>query len=285
MQAQQQTAERSVTRAVNVTSRVAMSMDDLKKRVPSVFATKASQKMGDRYTFISTATVVGALSKMGLVPVEASQRKSQEATTARHLVRFARVADVGLAKARKVGEVTPEVVVANSHNGRSRLKIYFGMFRLACANGLIVADKTYAGLARRHTGDLAGIIEEVEEVLSHTKDVMLNVTSMQKTILSNAQRTAFANDALKLRYANPETGKLIGAPVTSADLLVPRRDLDEGVDLWHTFNVVQENLMRGGLEGKSANGRLVRTREVQDVRKVLTFNTELWSLAAARIAH
>lgn len=266
----------------NLNYRAPLSMDQLRKSVPSAFATKASSKMSERYTFVPTSTVIESLTKMGLVVVEASQRRSQEAGYARHLIRFAHRNDLTPTKARKVGEVIPEVVWSNSHNGRCRPKLFFGMFRLVCANGLIVADKMFAGGAWRHLGDIATIMHGVEETLGHTKEVMGRVVSMQRTLLTDAQRNAFANQALALRYADEE-GKVV-APITAELLLAPRRPEDQSKTLWHTFNVVQENLMRGGLEGKSANGRVVHTREVHDVRKVLSFNTELWSLAAERIA-
>lgn len=266
---------------VGMQARTAWSMEQLKKVVPSVFATKASMKMGDRYTFIPSLMAVEALAKMGLVPVAGSQRKSQDAATARHMVRFARLADIG--KKRSKGDRYVEVVMSNSHNGRSAFKFYFGIFELICGNGLIVATNEFAGMVRRHTGSIADIMQEAEIVLSRTNEVTGCVDKMLKRVLSKPERMKFANDALALRYADPDTGKVV-APITADSLLVPRRTEDEGDNLWKTFNVVQENLLRGGLDGKSAHGRAVRTREVNDVRKVLTFNTSLWSLAAERVA-
>jgi len=53
-----------------------------------------------------------------------------------------------------------------------------------------------------------------------------------------------------LRFADSE-GK-ITTPITPAQLLAPRRYADEGKDLWHTFNRVQENVIAGGLSAISA---------------------------------
>jgi hypothetical protein len=36
------------------------------------------------------------------------------------------------------------------------------------------------------------------------------------------------------------------APITPEQIINPRRVLDRGQDLWTTFNVVQENVIRGG---------------------------------------
>jgi hypothetical protein len=268
--------------AANIKTRRALTPAELKAKVPSVYATKASPKMGERYTFIPSSTVVEALAKMDLVPVDAQQRKSQESTSARHLIRFARNADLKKLEGRKVGEVLPEIVFSNSHNGRCRAAIMFGMFRLVCANGLIVADRTFAGMATRHAGELEAIMAKVEETLGHSGKVLSLVDDMQRVKLSDTQRTTFAAAALALRYVD-EDGKVV-APITAPDLLKARRPQDEGNDLWRTFNVVQENMMRGGLEGKSALGRVVHTRELHDVRKVVSFNAALWQLAAERVA-
>lgn len=267
--------------ATNLTRRTILTTEDLRKRAPSAFATKASNKMSDRYAFIPSTVAIDALRKMDLLPVEASQRRAQAVDSARHLIRFARKEDL-VAKAVK-DEVYPEVVLSNSHNGRCAWKLYLGLFRCICANGMIVADQMFAGMVRRHIGEVKEIMAEAEEVLGRMKQITPRISAMRKTALTESARHDFAAAALALRYTDPDSGKIL-APIMPKDLLAVRRPQDNGMDLWHTFNVVQENLMRGGLEGKSAGGRVVHTREVKDVRKVLTFNTDLWTLAVERIA-
>jgi len=58
-------------------------------------------------------------------------------------------------------------------------------------------------------------------------------------------------------------------------------------DLWHTLNVVQENVVRGGLHGMQhgvdPNGRKtfrrVTTREVRGIDQDVKLNRALWMLA------
>ena len=50
-------------------------------------------------------------------------------------------------------------------------------------------------------------------------------------------------------------------------------------DLWAVFNRVQENLVKGGLNGRTANGRNQRTRPVQGIDQNLRLNRALWLLA------
>ncbi|MFM9755269.1 DUF932 domain-containing protein, partial [Streptomyces turgidiscabies] len=54
---------------------------------------------------------------------------------------------------------------------------------------------------------------------------------------------------------------------------------DRKNDLWAVFNRVQENLVKGGLNGRTANGRNQRTRPVQGIDQNLRLNRALWLLA------
>ena len=50
------------------------------------------------------------------------------------------------------------------------------------------------------------------------------------------------------------------APVTAEQLIEARRPEDLGHSLWTTFQRVQENVIRGGQPGRSAQGRRMHTR-------------------------
>ena len=60
---------------------------------------------------------------------------------------------------------------------------------------------------------------------------------------------------------------------------MPRRFEDRRDDLWTTFNRLQENLVKGGLEGRSRNGRATRTRPVNGIDQNVKLNRALWVLA------
>ena len=58
--------------------------------------------------------------------------------------------------------------------------------------------------------------------------------------------------------------------IRPAHLLTARREADytdgEGRrDLWRTANVLQENLLQGGVQGRNERGRRVRTRPIKSV--------------------
>jgi len=90
--------------------------------------------------------------------------------------------------------------------------------------------------------------------------------------LTAGEQGAFADAARELRFADGE-GE-IKTPITAAQLLRPRRDEDANgpvgwrgsrtevgpkQDLWHTMNVVQENVIKGGLHAH--NGQPMNTLE------------------------
>ena len=69
------------------------------------------------------------------------------------------------------------------------------------------------------------------------------------------------------------------APVTDTQLVASRRPQDTPSDLWTVLNRVQENVARGGLPGRSAQGRRMTTRAVQSIDASVQLNRALWVLA------
>jgi hypothetical protein len=92
------------------------------------------------------------------------------------------------------------------------------------------------------------------------------------------QRLDFAAEDLALRFRGSATGGV------DAARLVPRRAEDVGSDLWRTFDVVQENVLRGGILRRSVRNRLSHTRRIAAIKEDVRLNSGLWDLALARAA-
>jgi hypothetical protein len=92
---------------------------------------------------------------------------------------------------------------------------------------------------------------------------------------------ALAEAAHVLRFADADGD--INTPIRPDQLLIPRRRDDRANDLWTTFNVVQENVIKGGLSamGRDANGRRRRTttRQVNGIDQDVRLNKALFVLA------
>ena len=53
---------------------------------------------------------------------------------------------------------------------------------------------------------------------------------------------------------------------------------DGSRDIWKTFNVIQENIIRGGVRGTNAKNRTMKTRAVTSVQNDININKALWKL-------
>jgi hypothetical protein len=240
------------------------------ERIPSIYATHPSAKVSERYGFIPTSVIVHALERSGFVPVKAQAARSsrERVAFAKHLIRFRHQEHMNT----QVGDWLPEVVLVNSHDGSSSYQIMAGVYRLVCANGMIVGN-SFAEARVRHTKNTPDeIVDASFRVIESLPGIADGIEDMRAITLEAGERQAFANAALALRYEEGE------APIRAAQLLEPRRYADTASDLWTTFNTVQEHLLRGGDRTLNATRR-TKTRRISSVGKDVALNRALWTLS------
>jgi hypothetical protein len=204
---------------------------------------------------------------------------------AKHLIRFRHQGDLTGSGERRVGDTSFEVTLRNAHDGTAAYEFLAGLFRLICLNGMTVDEGTVASVHVRHSGNrehqVGQVIEGAYTVLDQGPRVIEKVKSWQQIELSQDERMAFAEAAHTVRFADAEG--TVETPIQARQLILARRPADMGNDLWKTFNVIQENAVRGGLSAMSrdANGRPKRstTREVRGIDGDLKLNRALWQLA------
>ncbi|MFK8694454.1 DUF932 domain-containing protein, partial [Escherichia coli] len=92
-------------------------------------------------------------------------------------------------------------------------------------------------------------------------------------ILSPPARQALAQAALTYRYGDEHQ------PVTTADILTPRRREDYGQDLWSAYQTIQENMLKGGISGRGAKGKRIHTRAIHNIDTDIKLNRALWVMA------
>ena len=254
-----------------------LSNEQLHRVAPSIFATAADENRSERYRFVPTIEVVDALRNEGFMPVKvgASRCKTEDGIDyVKHSIRFRRESDMNT-KLAKVGNVLPEIALTNSHNGTSGFIVDPALLRLVCSNGLVVSDSQGA-LRYRHGGkdDLTGrVLDGVFSIVEDFPLIADNIERWSGLDLTQDQRMAFARAALPLRFDDT-------AGVKADQLLVPHRYGDNKPDLFTTFNVVQENLIRGGVRlNRGPSGRVQRSREIKSVDRDLKLNRALWVLA------
>ncbi len=254
-----------------------LSSETLQHTAPAVFAPSAHERLTAAYTFVPTGRVLDALAQAGFFPVEARQTRTRTASPlhARHLIRLRRRLETV-----ELREAVPELLLLNSHDGTSAYQLRAGLYRAVCTNGLVVSVGVMPAWRVLHRGDVVDEVVRGALEMSERFGVLATlVERMERTILDEGQRLAFATEALALRFPNDRPGS-----VTPADVLRPRRSEDVGNDLWHVVNVLQEALLQGGDLRRSARNRLTHIRRITAIQSGLRLNSALWDLATARAA-
>jgi hypothetical protein len=248
-----------------------LSDDQIRTVAPSIFADTPHESRSERYSYIPTAAVLTELRKEGFQPFMVCQtrvRHEDRRDYTKHMLRLRHASQINGAEAN-------EIILLNSHDGSSSYQMLAGLFRFVCHNGLVCGD-TFADVRVPHKGNVTDhVIEGAFEVLHGFERVQDSRDAMQGITLDNGEAEVFAKSALTLKY--DDSGKAL--PITETQILRPRRYDDNRADLWTVFNRVQENLVKGGLSGRAANGRRQRTRAVQGIDQNVRLNRALWLLA------
>lgn len=249
-----------------------LTNEEMLRRAPSIFSEKASSKLTDKYSFIPTSTLVTTLGEAGWYPVKAQQSNShnpEKLPFKKHKIQF----ENGLAF-REVGDIVPQIHISNSHDGLNSFEFNLGLFRLVCSNGLVTAHSQFASIRIRHKGFAKEkVFAAIEEITKQIPMVLDYVERMRSVNLTQEQQVQFARNAAELRWKDKHV------PVNPAELLHIRRPEDAGDSVWHVYNRVQENLIRGGMEGLSATNRPRRVRSVNALDLDYNINRGLWEMA------
>jgi hypothetical protein len=258
-----------------------LSRDRLMSIAPSAYADAAYTKTSDRYAFFPTDTVIEALRETGWAPVIAQEQRARQEERfgfQKHMVRFHRREELGQAV---LHDSRLELVLMNSHDGGCAFRIFAGVFRLVCSNGLVVSDASYGAISIRHTRKTVDqVITASHGIAGHSDRIGESIAAFRQRQLSDAERSDFAARALTLRYDSLEA-----APVRPSFLLEAKRREDAGASLWQAFNTVQENMMRGSrpdrAKARIESRRVARVRGLTGLDAQLTLNRDLWKLAAS----
>lgn len=234
----------------------------------SALATVPSPTVSDRYQFISSQSIIERFSREGwkVESATVAAPRKRDPLFAKHLIDF-RHPDF-----KPINGAVPRILLVNSHDGSSSAQVLAGVFKFVCSNGLVVGT-TVAKESIRHTGDAAAdLIHRMQQLARNTSEVYATMDRWSQKQLTRAQRFEFARFAAQLRWGDAQR-------FTPEDVLAVRRAEDDRGDLWSTFNAVQENTVRGGIEGLSRSGRAATARPLSDITRTVGYNAQLWQLA------
>jgi hypothetical protein len=260
----------------------ALSEDEMRAIAPSIFATTAHASRSERFRPIPTIDVVRGLQHEGFAPVAVKQCGSREVDRrdfTKHMIRLRRLDDVTKYKA---GDTVAEVILKNANDGTAAYDLLAGLFKILCLNSLVAQTDTMESLRVKHTGDIAHkVIDGTYRVLDTAVAALEAPREWSTITLDRDEQNAFAEAAHVVRFADAEG--TVETPIKPVQLLIPRRYEDQAPNLWNTFNVIQENTIKGGLTamGRDANNRPRRstTRAVNGIDQDVKLNKALFTLA------
>lgn len=246
-----------------------LTREELMQHVPSVFGEDKHASRSEKYTFIPTITLLENLQREGFQPFFACQSRVRDPDRrehTKHMLRLRRASQIN-------GQQVPEIIILNSHGGESSFQLLPGIFRSVCTNSL-VCGQSFGEIRVPHRGNVVEkVIEGAYEVLGIFDRVEENRDTMQSLLLPPPAQQAFATAALTYRFGKEHQ------PVTASQILTPRRYEDRQDDLWSVFNRCQENLLKGGLPGRTAKGKRSHTRAVRGIDGDVKLNRALWVMS------
>ena len=246
-----------------------LTHEELMHYVPSVFSEEKHASRSERYTWIPTITILENLQREGFQPFFACQSRVREQGKREHTKHMLRLRRTGQINRPQV----PEIILINSHDGSSSYQMLPGIFRAICTNGM-VCGQSFGEIRVPHRGDVVEkVIEGAYEVLGVFDRVEEKRDAMQSLMLPPPAQHALANAALKYRFGEDHL------PVTPSQVLTPRRYEDRRDDLWTVYNRVQESLIKGGLSGRTAQGKRSHTRAISGIDGDVKLNRALWVMA------
>jgi Domain of unknown function (DUF932) len=246
-----------------------LTLDSVRDQAPAAFATVPHPRTSSKYSLFRTADVVESLVEDGWQITRAGQARYRTETQreySRHIVALSR-------PELTYQDEQIEALFVNSNDGRSTFRLELGVWRFICANGMIDASAKFSELQIKHFGYLPEQVQQAaHKVVERAPEVVGVIDAWKTKFLSPSSVDELAQYALALRYPAQD------APISARELVGVRRREDEGNDLWHVFNRVQENILRGGFEYEK-KGRNLRVRPIRSIRTNLNVNKSLWSAA------
>ena len=256
----------------NLNTIESLSKEQVKQVAPSVFTKHGASNVSEKYSHIPTERVMDDMSALGWNVVDAKEIKARKNQGfQKHMLVFANPEIV--INGNDGDTVFPRILLTNSHDGKNAFTFKAGLFRLVCSNGLVIADEQFGEMKIRHMGydfeALQTLITEMVEKLPLTVESMNKFKNKQ---LSQEQKQKFALEALGLRFDTENKTFNVD------EFLTPTRKEDSNDDLWSVFNLVQEKLVNGMFEYRSAS-KTRKARRIKNFQQDVALNTELYKLA------
>lgn len=173
------------------------------------------------------------------------------------------------------------IIIFNSNDRSTSLKIFMGSLRMACSNQMVWGEQIAEPISIRHTQkdwkeSIKDLMDEYEIIKLETEQMIEDMMNKELSLVDTANLCY----EVALELIEPDISGQILDPMQFNSL---HRVEDRGRDLWHTFNRIQYNMMNGGIkrviEKEDENEVLLptisNTHKITDASKQIDFNRRL----------
>jgi len=247
------------------------TLDEIREMAPSIFTEQKAPHLSEKYIQTPTSRVVEDLMKLGWNVTKAQEIKARKGKGfQKHMVVF-RNSDI-MIKGQNGDDAFPQILLTNSHDGKSAFNFRVGIFRLVCSNGLVVSDADFNNVSIKHINyTFESLQEKINGVIEKLPGLVQKINLFKSKTLTEDQMVEFATKAATLR--NKQV-------VNALDLLNVTRDQDKGNDLWVIFNRVQEKIVNGNYNYGRKNRK---ARSIKNFQQDIKINEQLFELAESYV--
>lgn len=249
---------------------------------PILFQDKNLGKDG-HYSHVKTINAANVLIEMGWQPrevVTVKPRKTENKGFEKHRIRFFNE------NLPQIKGSFPEILLSNSYNAKSSFLIQLGIFRVVCANGMVVGESFTKEFVRHVGYSEQKVFESVSKLAKSTDSILSKIERFSALVLNVAEQANFAKQAIKFRL-NTENDRAVDWRIDSGSInsvLNANRVADLDSSLYTIFNRVQENVCRKGFhvnkcDKLSGDIRPQKVRPLKSAFGADYINMKLWDLA------
>ena len=249
-----------------------LNNNELRSKAPTLFTNEPHFDVSDKYHFIPTIDVIEEIRLHNWYPVNvnvANVRDIEKEGFQQHCVRFRHFEDLLNPKDNAV-----ELLLFNSHDRSKAFSISAGIFRFVCANGLVISDSVFEAYKIKHLGERDNDVANAVANITSIKDKLIQkIEKLESITLNQNEKESFAKSSIPLRFEEH-------LEINHKDLLIPHRMQDYKDDLYTVLNVIQENLIRGNVQGINKDTkRRFTSKEITSISKDTQVNKGLWDIA------
>ena len=169
------------------------------------------------------------------------------------------------------------LIIYNSLDKSTSIRIYLGAYRDVCENGLVFGDDIMQPIRIKHTYQgwkdvIAKVANEYQSAKYRTEQT---IKQMMNKYLSYGQQGMLAE-----QIANIINKDITGHIIDPLQLNIAHHPEDMGKNIWYTYQRIQYNVMNGGIErviSRDKEQLISKTHKVTDPYKQLKYNLEIYN--------